>query len=150
MKTGTKFERPEIKPLTKKAKRKRRGQDCTIKRTAQGYNVLRRCLICGSENLVKHGVWCCRLYYHEEGQGEVWDVFPVGDYPSWFQRGNTPPEIPGCNHGGKYAHFYAYVTACVDCGAVKRGKCPVCKRRWAWRSSTGELKCTTCGFRGKI
>jgi len=145
----TKFDRPIVKQNKKKAKRKKRERECSIKRFKDG------CGICGSSNIAQHGVRYCTKC------GEELYYFVNKPEFSFFQLKEIPELKCKCMDEHKYKfkgrerifkskpEKFIYVNVCLDCGATQSCYCPVCKqsKRQCWKNATGKRLCQVCNFR---
>lgn len=118
-----------------KGKRNRNPTACSDKR--RGY---RTCGLCGSENTASHGVsWCTQC------EEETY-FFVLNVDGGWFETEEIPrPECKCDPHTYPY-YKYRAVGVCLDCGAVKGPRCPVCKSKmWV---KNGKKYCKGyCGYR---
>jgi hypothetical protein len=121
-----------------KSKRKHRPTACVDMRRA--YNT---CGICGSENLASHGVAYCKICGEEE-------LFLVLDYGYYLFRGDKDIKYPKCLCKTKKKYDTKYdkisVTECLDCGAVRGPRCPVCRKR-LWVKDKKRFCKNYCGYR---
>jgi hypothetical protein len=119
---------------TGKGKRNKRTTACIDKK--RGYW---SCGICGSENLVRHGVYFCNNCGDEQ-------LFIIEG--GWF-FGNREEFICSCDKVNQQRAYYLHMTigvnSCVDCNAVEGPLCPNCKRR-CWSKGT-KRHCKHCGYR---
>lgn len=124
----------ESKP---RGKRKHKETTCPDKRRSWG-----SCGICGSENLVSHGVAYC-LICEEEIPFLVLDY----GYFSFDREGIKYPKCD-CKTKNKYDTKYRKisVTECLDCGAVKGPKCPACHKP-LWAKNEKRFCKNYCGYR---
>lgn len=132
------------------SKRKHRETACKDKRRDNNH-----CGLCGSANLVYHGVLSCL------------NCMAEGDFVSehsaryaWIEleeMGITPPCACTGKRGSHWVSTLSCeeVVVCLDCGAVGAETCPCCKinpknyRKLGkcWTSKTGEKYCQICGVR---
>jgi hypothetical protein len=123
-------------PLRHQGKKRKSETVCYDKRRS-----LDHCAICGSPDIVNHGVeYCekCGKERHFVGERRRFGIF-------WRQKLNC-----GCYHkhrGRKYrvSSRVIEVRVCVACDATKGPLCPNCKRKH-WRLGDQQF-CRLCGFR---
>jgi hypothetical protein len=119
-----------------KGKRNRKPTACMDKR--RGY---RTCGICGSENLASHGVsWC------NQCKEEIYFFILDG---GWGASEKIPN--PGCKcdtHKHPYYPCFPNISVgvCLDCGAVKGPRCPVCKSKM-WVKDNKKYCKGYCGYK---
>jgi hypothetical protein len=114
-----------------RSKRKKRETACADKRRSYyGY-----CGLCGSGNIINQGVnWC-------DCGAETEYLNQNGDYFYFWER----PKKRSCGCSWEVPSGHIGVKKCLDCGAVKGPKCPVCKRE-CWNNIKGQKYCS-CGYR---
>jgi hypothetical protein len=121
-----------------KSKRKHRPTACVDMRRAYS-----TCGICGSENLASHGVAYCKTCGEE-------NIFLVLSYGYDLFGRDMDIEYPKCDCKKKGQFDTKYdrisVTECLDCGAVKGPRCPVCRKR-LWAKGVKRFCKNYCGYR---
>lgn len=131
---------PEIQNY-RKSKRSRRKTECAVIRSRRG------CGICGSENVMVHGVRFCELCGAE--------TCFLGLYEPYFFGSGVEVDCD-CLYEYSYkgrVRSYRKISArsvaeCMDCGAVRSRFCPNCKIiPYCWQSVEGQKYCQRCGYR---
>ena len=119
------------KPIPK-GKRVKRVTACVDKRRDGNH-----CGICGSSEIVWHGVTYCELC-HKESEHQITANTRWGLYPD-FERKRCD-----CNH---YWASAVYVGSCIACGASYGPLCPNCKSQHWYHWNGNKHYCRKCGFR---
>lgn len=135
----------------KKTKKNKHETVCSDKRRRYG-----ACGICGSENLVLEGVDFCNIcgeevHYITEGN-RLW-AKDVPDLTCNCKKPVPSMRLQKINHKKHWLPITVYVRDtglhriihCLDCGAVKRMKCPACGLD-CWIKDF-QYYCKHCGYR---
>jgi len=130
----------EVLPEETKPRGKRTHKPTTCPDKRRAYLT---CGICGSENVVSHGVVYCKIC------GEEAPFLILGE--DWiFNFEIDKIEYPKCKcqTKNKYDTKYARISVkeCLDCGAVCGPRCPVCKRQ-LWAKDKKRFCKGYCGYR---
>jgi hypothetical protein len=152
-KAPVRTEEPSEEKTPRASRLKHRATACKDKRRDHGH-----CGLCGSGNVAYHGVlWCL------DCGSEIAFFSHVPPSFFTFDLKEAGIEAPcGCS-GKRQGNFiamlpYVEVTACLDCGAIGSGTCPVCtknhgkpyhRRSSCWTGKFGEKYCRDCGLRTK-